>query len=187
MEALPSLVASCARRWNLRLDSPFDGHVSYVAPGKRALGSDVVLKVNFPHPESMTEAIALRHWDGNGAVRLLDENDDARALLLERCEPGSALWQEDEERATEVMADVFSRLWERRAPEGQLQPLANAAKVWSDHLNAAYRKTGAPFEQDSWKRPWPSWAPLRRRELTMSCFIRIFTGATCCCEVMIGW
>lgn len=148
LEALPSLVARCVRQWDLRLTDPFDGHVSYVAPGTTASGSGVVLKVNFPNPESATEAIALRHWDGNGAVRLLDEDDEARALLLERCSPGNALWGENEDQATEAVIDIFNRLWERTAPVGELESLEEATKGWSDHLEAAYRKAGRPFEAD---------------------------------------
>ena len=42
---------------------------------RRRDGGAAVLKVNFPEPESEHEADALAHWDGRGAVRLLDRDD----------------------------------------------------------------------------------------------------------------
>jgi len=41
-----------------------------------------VLKVQEPHRESEHEADALRLWDGDGAIKLLDEEPDECALLL---------------------------------------------------------------------------------------------------------
>ena len=45
---------------------------------RRRDGVAAVLKVNFPEPESELEADALAHWDGRGAVCLLDRDDDRR-------------------------------------------------------------------------------------------------------------
>lgn len=51
------------------------------------------LKIGRVHSEALHEAAGLRAWDGNGAVRLIDEvrDDEVYALLLERCEPGVRL------------------------------------------------------------------------------------------------
>ena len=48
-----------------------------------------MLKLQFPHREVEHEAEALRRWDGDGAVRLLDVAPEHHALLLERAEPGT--------------------------------------------------------------------------------------------------
>ena len=37
------------------------------------------------------EIQALRFWDGDPAVRLLEADDDLNAMLLERCQPGTVL------------------------------------------------------------------------------------------------
>ena len=50
-----------------------------------------MLKLSYPHRESLQEADALERWDGDGAVRLLARDDARNALLLERCEPGTFL------------------------------------------------------------------------------------------------
>jgi len=75
------------------VSEPFaDGVASVlVAPAVTADGQEVVLKVQDPHRESEHEAAALQLWDGDGAVRLLDQEPEEFALLLERCVPGTPL------------------------------------------------------------------------------------------------
>src|ERR1041385_6372178 len=72
------------------------------------------LKLGRVHPEALHEADGLRAWDGNGAVRIIDEvRDDATyALLLEECVPGVQLREalpEDEQDV--VIARLLRRLW----------------------------------------------------------------------------
>ena len=76
-----------------------------------------VLKVNFPEPETQTEAAALAHWRGRGAVRVLEHDDERDALLLERCDPGTQLWDvADKDAANTIAAGVVPRIW--RPPPG---------------------------------------------------------------------
>ena len=79
-------------------------------------------------------------------MRLLDDDVESRALLLERCRPGNTLWEERERVATGAMGDVLTRLWERPAPPGPFRSLVGAAGIWSEHLTAAYQRGEAPFE-----------------------------------------
>jgi len=85
---------------------------NYAAPGVRADGTPVVLKVCFPGKEVLTEVEALRVYDGGGAVRLL-ESDAARGLmLLERAVPGDPLvGVEREDEANLIAAAVMRALW----------------------------------------------------------------------------
>ncbi|MEU8185343.1 aminoglycoside phosphotransferase family protein [Micromonospora sp. NPDC049044] len=48
-----------------------------------------MLKLQYPDDDSRREADALAHWDGDGAIRLLAHDPERRALLVERCRPGS--------------------------------------------------------------------------------------------------
>ena len=48
-------------------------------PGTLTDGTEVVVKLAFPHRESRYEADALQRWDGVGAVRLLDRDVDLGA------------------------------------------------------------------------------------------------------------
>lgn len=114
---LPKIVAECSRKWSLDVDPPFpDVFYNYVAPGVRADGSAVVLKVCYPDEEFVTEAEALRLFDGRGAVRLLAVDVDLGALLLERLAPGTSLHAVvDDRQAIGIAVGVMRRLW-RPAP-----------------------------------------------------------------------
>lgn len=111
---LPAILARCVERWSLALEPPFALSYNYVAPARRADGLPVVLKVGCPHPELFAEMDALRHFDGDGACRLLDVDAERGALLLERVQPGTPLTRvalEDDERATAIAIDLMRQLW----------------------------------------------------------------------------
>ncbi|MDQ3662947.1 MAG: aminoglycoside phosphotransferase family protein [Actinomycetota bacterium] len=145
---LPSLVSECSEQWQLLVGRPFAGNVSFVAPATTAGGTEVVLKIGFPHPDSEHEAAALALWEGRGAVRILDYDWERRALLLERCIPGNNLWGESENVATEALAGVLEELWETPGLRGSFQALSSAARVWAEDLRAAYEKVERPFEKE---------------------------------------
>jgi streptomycin 6-kinase len=140
LAALPRLMAECAEQWGLRLGEPFAGsHVSLAVPA-----GDAVLKLNFPHEESAREPDALAHWGGDGAVRLLARDDIRRALLLERAEPGTQLWAEDDDAATAAAAAVLGRLHARPAPPGAFAPLAPEALRWARDIPRRWAAHGRP-------------------------------------------
>jgi streptomycin 6-kinase len=141
---LPQLVADCTARWSLELEAPFpDANVSLVLPA-----GDVVLKLNFPHRESEHEAAALAHWDGHGAVRLLEHDAERRALLLERCRPGTSLLELPEREAYELAASVVAQLNERAAGESEVRPFAETAAKWAGELPVRWEQAGRPFERE---------------------------------------
>lgn len=118
---LPALVAQCEMRWSLKVGPPFAPlSYNYVAPALRADGTKVVVKVGFPNPEFLREAEALRICDGRGMVSLLDTDQVAGAMLLERLVPGGPLVNLaslNDEEATSIAAGVMKRLW-RPVPPG---------------------------------------------------------------------
>jgi streptomycin 6-kinase len=150
LERLPGIVAGCAEQWSLTLDAPVEqAHVSLVIPATLPDGTGAVLKVNFPDPESEHEADALTHWNGSGAVHLLEHDPERRALLVERCEPGTQLWAvEDEEEANRIAAGLLGRLWRPPAREHRFRLLADEAARWSQELPAAWRALGRPYERE---------------------------------------
>lgn len=117
LERLPDIVQSCAERWNLRVSAPFPNLTyNFVALAELDDGTRVVLKVGVPNPELLAELAALGHFDGRGSVRLLAADVDAGAMLLERVEPGTPLFDlADDESATSIAAGVMRQLW-RPAP-----------------------------------------------------------------------
>jgi streptomycin 6-kinase len=101
----------------------------------RADGTKAVLKLQFPGDrEAEHEAEALRRWDGDGAVRLLEHEPARHALLLERCEPGTPLADIGRPAALDVLVGRLPRLWK---PAGTpFRSLAEEAMAWSAHLAA---------------------------------------------------
>ncbi len=150
LDRLPSIVAGRVHEWDLVLDEPFPGgHISLVIPGRRRDGRRVILKVNFPEDESEHEADALRAWNGDGAVGILADAADERALLLERLDPGRPLWDEpDLARADEIAASVLRRLWRPVGPDAPFRRLAEVAARWRLVLPERWERQGRLFERE---------------------------------------
>ena len=102
---LPMLIEACAEDWDLQLGEPFESSTSLVVPA-----GDAVLKLTAPSDrETDEEPDALEVWRGQGAVKLLARNGERRAYLIERCYPGTRLWDE-EHQLLEVGVGLLSRL-----------------------------------------------------------------------------
>jgi streptomycin 6-kinase len=149
LDSLPDLVAACSERWRIRIGEPFQpASISLVLPAEREDGSLAVLKINFPDEESEREGAALAHWDGLGAVRLLAEDPDRRALLIERCSPGDQLWTlQDEDEATSIAADVMDRLWRPAPADHSFVLLVDQAARWAAELPSHWTDLGRPFDR----------------------------------------
>jgi streptomycin 6-kinase len=86
-----------------------------------------VLKLINPHREAEQEADALERWDGAGAVKPLARDDERRAMLLERCEPGTPLSERPTAEALAVLIELLPRLWK---PADGFRPLEEEAERW---------------------------------------------------------
>src|SRR5215470_5617036 len=120
LDRLPETLRELQRRWSLTLQAPFDTKevsCSYVAAAVLADGTYSVLKIGMPHMEGEHEIHGLRFWNGNPTVRLLMADDNLNAMLLERCEPGTALRALPECEQDVVIARLLNRLW--RSPSAQ--------------------------------------------------------------------
>jgi streptomycin 6-kinase len=144
---VPRLVQECAEQWSLRLDEPFPyAYASVALPAVRADGSDAVLKVGFPDRENEHEGDALAAWDGNGAVRLLERDRARRALLIERCRPGTSLAEVEPEKALALVLGLLPRLWLPGLAE-PFRPLAEEAAWWASRMRDRWEAAGRPFER----------------------------------------
>ncbi len=124
---LPSLVADAACAWELHVGAPFEpgGNVGWVAPVRRADGSDAVLKVECPGHRNPWAAKGLQHWAGRGAARLLDTDEASQVLLLERCVPGTNGDDLDVATGNKAVALVLAELHAVDPPaEDEFEPLA---------------------------------------------------------------
>jgi streptomycin 6-kinase len=81
--------------------------------------------------EAEDEIAGLRFWDGDPTVRLLKADDEAGAMLLERCEPGTALRETPEPEQDVVIAALLRRLWRRPSAPDIFRPLSAMTDYWS--------------------------------------------------------
>jgi streptomycin 6-kinase len=151
LAALPRLVEAALDRWSLRLSTVFEAPrmIAFVAAVQvEEHATPAVLKINMPHPESEHEAAALAHWEGCGAVQLLASEPREQALLLERCLPGTPLWEiEDDDAATRIAASALRRIWRPPPHAHAFASLGGEARRWGDELPRAYDRLGRPFER----------------------------------------
>ncbi|GHC79915.1 hydroxyurea phosphotransferase [Nocardiopsis terrae] len=118
-EALPGLAARQCDRWGLRPTGyPMHGAVALAVPVERADGRAAVLKLQPWDEETGGEPAALRAWDGDGAVRLLDHDPRTGAMLLEALDPEQRLERTGIDEALEVIGALLARLGAHRGPEG---------------------------------------------------------------------
>jgi streptomycin 6-kinase len=128
---LPDAVAELERRWSLGLGQPFDNtSYSWTAPARLANGTAAVLKLGMPHLEGEHESAALRLWGGEAIVRLLDADSELGAMLLERCEPGVALWTRPRDEQDAVLAAIMKRLWRAPPDPHPFRHLSEMTAVW---------------------------------------------------------
>ncbi|MFI2379436.1 aminoglycoside phosphotransferase family protein [Streptomyces sp. NPDC018964] len=118
--ALPDLTDAFLHRWNLRVTgAPMHGVSALVLPVDRADGTPAVLKLQVRDHETDGEPVALRLWNGDGAVRLLDHDEPTGTMLLERLDATRMLaHQEDVHEAVLVIASLLAHLHTTPAPEG---------------------------------------------------------------------
>lgn len=139
---LPQLAGDCATMWGIELEAPVETPHSLVVPA-----GDVVLKLNAPsHVEADHEADALAAWAGDSAVRLVARDDRRRALLIERCRPGTQL-QESAADKPRIAAELVARLATEAARPHPFRLLADEAERWARDVPARFERHGAPFER----------------------------------------
>ncbi len=133
LDGLPRRLRRLANKWAITLEAPFDEEArsAWVAPATRADGSTVVLKVALPHMEGRDEIAGLRFWSGDPFVRLIDADEEAGAMLLERCLPGTVLRELPQPAQDVVIASMLRRLWRELPHPGVFRPLAEMIAFWA--------------------------------------------------------
>ncbi|WP_028802524.1 aminoglycoside phosphotransferase family protein [Streptomyces sp. 142MFCol3.1] len=93
-----------------RVQAP-GGRSSLVLLVRQADGTPAVLKLAPERARPESERAALAHWDGRGAVRLLNPGDTHGVLLLERLHPEMSVRSLPEAKALLEAAGTLRRLW----------------------------------------------------------------------------
>ncbi|MCI3221415.1 hydroxyurea phosphotransferase [Streptomyces sp. NP-1717] len=145
--ALPARAAGFLKRWELRRTGPaMHGMCALVLPVERADGTPAVLKLQDLDGETAGEPVALRLWDGDGAVRLLEYDEASGTLLLERLDAARDLAGVPVREGVAVIAGLLARLTARPAPAG-LRTLGGIAGAMLDEAPVAVRSLPAGAER----------------------------------------
>ena len=92
LNSIPSLIAKYEKEWNIKTQPPFKLSYNYVCPATTNRGKLVVLKISFPdNKEFLTEVEAIKAFNDDVSIRILEEDLPGGAVLLERADPGSQL------------------------------------------------------------------------------------------------
>ena len=155
IDAAPGVVEELLRRWGLRVEGPAtNGSVSLIVPVVREGGVGAVLKLppqimetglfldGWAHEErSRGEPVALRTWNGNGAVRLLEHDPGTGSMLLERLDATSSLKNiPDDMEAFQLLSELLARLTAIAAPPG-LPLLSDVGADLLDRVQSALRRS----------------------------------------------
>ncbi|WP_040158959.1 aminoglycoside phosphotransferase family protein [Mobilicoccus massiliensis] len=111
LRSLPKLLRGALARWELAVDGPArHGVCALVVPVRCTDGTPAALKVAWPHAESRDEHLALRAWDGDGAVPLLAADPSRATLLLARLDADRDLSRLPVDEACEILGGLLRRL-----------------------------------------------------------------------------
>lgn len=112
LAALPNFLKEIENEHNIKIEEPFQNLTyHYAAIAIQSNGGECVFKCGVPNEALVNEIHALQYFDGNGAVKLLDSDENKGWLLLERCSPGVSLSQLNDDRATLIAIQTMQSLW----------------------------------------------------------------------------
>jgi streptomycin 6-kinase len=148
LQTLPVQLQSIQDRWNIKVHPPYPLSYNYVAPVEGPGSEAWAIKLCVPNPELTGEILALRLFNGEGAVKLIHGDPQEGVMLIERLQPGTPLHAvQDDLLATRTSAMVMQRLW-RAAP--QAPGLRTVADLGQGLVRLRQKFDGGcgPFPQD---------------------------------------
>lgn len=135
--ALPARAVALMERWELRRDGASTcGAVALIVPVVCADGTPAVLKLQPIDDETAGEPLALRAWNGDGAVRLLRYEPEGGSLLLERLDSRTLGDVPDDLEALRVISGLLLRLNAAPAPD-DVRRLADVGAAMLDRVPEA--------------------------------------------------
>ena len=113
---LPQIIKEISEKWHLTVEKPFENlSYNYVAPCKFSDRKEAVLKIAPPldNPEIFNEAKYLQIQNGKGTVKVLNFDENFRAMLLEKLNPGKHLkkiFSANESQTVEIAIGLIKKL-----------------------------------------------------------------------------
>jgi len=152
LEGLPRLIDEYAERWSLRIEKPLALSYNYVAAATRADGTPAIFKCGVVADNSTirAEIAALQHWNGDGAVLVLEADGPNGVMLLERLVPGQEIVELDDRESTRIAAGLMRRLW-KAPPSGGFPTVTDWGEAFGK-LRARHDGTTGPLPADLFER-----------------------------------
>ncbi len=146
LDRLPGLVRGLLGEWELAPEGPpMHGHGSLVLPVRVAANAgeapELVLKVAFPDVDTEQEHLALHHWHGRAAVRMLRADPRRNAMLLERLHATDLAERWDLE-VCEIIGGLYRQIHVPAPP--RLRSLGWYVERWVDPMRRLPRDAPIP-------------------------------------------
>lgn len=94
IDCLPEFILNYENKWKLKVGECFsDAQFNIVFTALKNNGTSAVFKCCVPNKEFKTEVKSLKHYNGFGAVKLLESDVENGAMLIEKINPGILLEQ----------------------------------------------------------------------------------------------
>jgi streptomycin 6-kinase len=148
VHSLPALVRELEERWSIETGWAVGTGVTSVVLSAETVPDKekVALKLTFLDVENRHEVDALRIYDGDGAVQLLEADEERGALLLEWLDAEWSLIGLDDLDATRIGSGLARRLWKRVPPDSPFDRLAVEARRWWADLIDENERHGRPVK-----------------------------------------
>lgn len=135
LKQLPAIIARLVQHWSLYDIKPVDNmSYNYVAKATQKVGKSVVLKIGCDTQLIEDEYNLLKHFNGQGSIKVLDIHYDGNALLLEQAIPGYLLKKHHLANITDtikIYTNVVKALASKDRPSGQYTHV----KKWCEALD----------------------------------------------------
>jgi streptomycin 6-kinase len=146
---LPSVVEELERRWSLVAGEPLaDGSAAYVARVRTVDGRDAVLRIGVPGLDHARQARTIAAADGRGYVRLLAQDPERRAMLLEALGPSLHSLGLPPERVIATLCRTLHEAWTVPRPSGaSVDPAEEKARTLGELVSGLWEELGRPCSE----------------------------------------
>jgi len=133
----PQLIRYCQQRWRINIHSHFPLSYHFVAPARKADGSELVVKFFVEPSELLHEQETLTALAGENTVKIVNSDAEKGILLLEKLSPGyslSSLSTKDE--AALIAARLMKSLWRMPHSDSTIETAVKREKHLQKYVEA---------------------------------------------------
>lgn len=148
LDLIPDIINEYEEKWSFHALPPYSLSYNYVAPVIVQDGSEAVLKIGFPGDKEFRQgALALKVFNGEGTVKLLNEDLEKGVILLEKLEPGENLLSlSSDQEATRIATGVMKKLWRKPSDDFRFPYVSDWGKGFMRHREK-FNGTSGPLPQ----------------------------------------